>query len=84
MERKRTVTLSGDLLEEQVKQIVVTANKFDSYILLERNNWRINAKSPLGTRGFRASKGDTINMIAIGADAEQALEQLSLFLDSVS
>jgi phosphotransferase system HPr (HPr) family protein len=83
MKKKISITLFRDLHPEQISQIVVKANQFDSYILIERNNFQINAKSPLSTMGFfKANKGETIVISAVGADADQALEHLSSFLAS--
>jgi phosphotransferase system HPr (HPr) family protein len=81
MVKKVCVTLSCDLQKEQMAQFVVKANQFDSYILIERKNYKINAKSPFSAMGFfGASKGDTIVISAVGADADEALEHLRSFL----
>jgi phosphotransferase system HPr (HPr) family protein len=81
MAKKICVTLLHDLHREQMAQFVVKANQFDSYILIERRNVRVNAKSPFIAMGlFAASKGERIIISAVGADAEQALEQLGLLL----
>ena len=56
------------------------ANEFKSSIWVEVENRRINAKSLLGVLSMGITKGTTVNIIADGADEEEAVKALSEML----
>ena len=49
------------------------ANEFKSSIWVEKEDRRVNAKSLLGVLSLGVSKGDTVTLIADGADEEDAI-----------
>ena len=63
-----------------VAELVQVACRFDSEIILESNNRRINAKSIMGIMAFNPSKGMAVNIVAEGSDEEEALVAMEKFL----
>ena len=63
-----------------VAELVQVACRFDSEIILESNNRRINAKSIMGIMAFNPSKGMTVNIEATGSDEEEAIVAMEKFL----
>jgi phosphocarrier protein HPr len=58
-------------------EIVKTAGKFKSSIIIVRDDLEVNAKSIMGVMMLAAENGATIVLRAIGDDAEAALDALS-------
>ena len=56
------------------------ANEFKSSIWVEVEDRKINAKSLLGVLSMGITKGTTVNIIADGADEEEAVKALSEML----
>ncbi len=52
------------------------ANEFKSSIWVEKDERRVNAKSLLGVLSLGIVKGTAINLIADGADEQEAVEAL--------
>ena len=63
-----------------VAELVQVACRFDSEIILESNNRRINAKSIMGIMAFNPCKGMAVNIVAEGSDEEEALVAMEKFL----
>lgn len=63
-----------------IAELVQVACRFESEIILESNNRRINAKSIMGIMAFNPSKGMTVNIVADGTDEEEALVAMERFL----
>ena len=81
MSRKEVVV--SNVSEEHnnpIAELVQVACSFDSEIILESNNRRINAKSIMGIMAFNPSKGMTENIVAEGSDEEEALNAMEKFL----
>ena len=58
------------------------ANEFKSSIWIEREERKVNAKSLLGVLSLGIVKGTEINLIADGADEEEAVEALIKLISS--
>ncbi len=58
------------------------ANEFKSSIWIEKEERRINAKSLLGVLSLGVVKGSTINIVADGADEEEAVTTLVTLISS--
>ena len=58
------------------------ANEFKSSIWVEKDERRVNAKSLLGVLSLGIVKGTAINLIADGADENEAVEALVALIDS--
>ena len=80
--RKKEVVISNVAEEHSnpVAELVQVACRFDSEIILESNNRRINAKSIMGIMAFNPSKGMTVNIEATGSDEEEAIVAMEKFL----
>ena len=63
-----------------VAELVQVACRFDSEIILESNNRRINAKSIMGIMGLGLDQGKIITIEAEGTDEEVAIAALEEFL----
>ena len=63
-----------------VAELVQVACRFDSEITLRRDNCRINAKSIMGIMAFNPSKGMEVDIVAEGADEQEALVAMEKFL----
>lgn len=57
--------------------LVGIAKKFDSKIVLQRGNDRANAKSVVALMGMQVLNGDTVRVVATGADAADAVAEIS-------
>ena len=81
MSRKEIVV--SNVSEEHanpVAELVQVACRFDSEIILESDNRRINAKSIMGIMAFNPSKGMTVNIETNGRDEQEALVAMEKFL----
>jgi len=58
------------------------ANEFKSSIWVEREDRKVNAKSLLGVLSLGIIKGTAINLIADGADEQEAVEALVQLISS--
>ena len=58
------------------------ANEFKSSIWIEKEDRRVNAKSLLGVLSLGIVKGNTVNLIADGADEATAVDTLSELIAS--
>ena len=57
--------------------IVRAANKFESDLFFQKDNEQVNGKSIMGLMMLAAGKGTELKAIAVGSDAESALEELA-------
>lgn len=81
MSRKEVIV--SNVSEEHnnpVAELVQVACRFDSEIILESENRRINAKSIMGIMAFNPSKGMTVSIEANGRDEQEALVAMEKFL----
>lgn len=63
-----------------IAELVQVACQFDSEIILESEQKRINAKSIMGIMAFNPSKGMTVNIVADGKDEKEAVRAMEQFL----
>lgn len=66
--------------ENPIAELVQVACQFDSNIVLENDNRKINAKSIMGIMAFNPSKGMTVNIVVDGSDEQEALMAMEQFL----
>jgi len=57
-------------------KLVTLASEFESDIQLARGSRQVNAKSIMGVMMLAAGKGTNLELIAIGADEETAVQRL--------
>ena len=66
--------------ENPIAELVQVACQFDSNIVLENDNRKINAKSIMGIMAFNPTLGMTVNIVADGSDEQEALVAMEKFL----
>ena len=74
------VRCESGLHNKQATYFVQKANEFDSSIWLESGNRKMNAKSLLGIMSLGIVTGATVNLVATGSDAEDAVNALEALL----
>ena len=75
-EIRRRLTVQNDvgLHARPAKNLVTELNRFVSEVFIEKDGYRINAKSIIGVLTLAAVKGTELIIIAEGEDAEDALD----------
>ena len=66
--------------ENPIAELVQVACQFDSNIVLENDNRKINAKSIMGIMAFNPTLGMTVNIVADGSDEQEVLGAMEEFL----
>ena len=66
--------------DNPIAELVQVACQFDSNIVLENENRKINAKSIMGIMAFNPTRGMTVNIVADGSDEQEALVAMEKFL----
>lgn len=61
-------------------KLVTLASKFDSDIRIRKDAREVSGKSIMGVMMLAAAKGSEITLIAEGADAEQALDEMAALI----
>ena len=74
------VSCESGLHNRQATYFVQKANEFESNIWLESGSRKMNAKSLLGIMSLGIVTGATVNLIASGPDAEEAVNALEALL----
>lgn len=77
----KTMMIKNSIVETRTVAVLVqVASQFDSTILLEVPDKKINAKSMMGMMSIGLSVGDTIDISADGIDEQKAIEKIEQFL----
>ncbi|MGB9628554.1 MAG: HPr family phosphocarrier protein [Thermodesulfobacteriota bacterium] len=63
-------------------QLVKTANRFSSEIVIEKDGLEVNGKSIMGILMLAASKGSKITVKAEGKDSAQAIKALRELIEN--
>ena len=66
--------------DNPIAELVQVACQFNSNIVLENDNRKINAKSIMGIMAFNPTRGMTVNIVADGSDEQEALVAMEKFL----
>ena len=74
------VCCESGLHNKQATYFVQKANEFNANIWLECGNRKMNAKSLLGIMSLGIVTGATVNLVANGPDAEEAIKALEALL----
>ena len=80
VEKTIKVALKSGLQARTAAQFVQEANRFSSDLFLEKDGKRVNAKSIMGLMSLSITQGETVTLIAEGADEEIALSALITFI----
>lgn len=78
--QQTVVKCESGLYNRQATYFIQKANEFKSSIWIEVDDRRINAKSLLGVLSMGITKGTTVDLVAEGADEEEAVKALSEML----
>ena len=81
MSRKNVIVSNvSDSHANPIAELVQLACRFDSEIILESDNRRINAKSIMGIMAFNPSEGMSVDIVADGLDEDEAVLAIEKFL----
>jgi phosphocarrier protein len=72
--RKLVVQNEVGLHARPAKNLVSLLNQFSSDVFIEKDGYRINAKSIIGVLTLAAGQGTVLKVIAEGSDATEALD----------
>ena len=68
--------------DNPIAELVQVACRFDSEIILESNNCKINAKSIMGMMTLGLDAGEEITLSANGDDENAAMESIEQYLSN--
>ena len=80
--KKAVVTNKVGLHARPATFFIQKANEYRCSIWVEKDDRKVNAKSLLGVLSLGIVCGTTINLIADGADEQQAVDTLAALIDS--
>ena len=80
--RDVTIVNASGLHARPATFFIQKANAYKCSIWIEKEDRKVNAKSLLGVLSMGIVKGTTITLIADGADEEEALEGLSVLINT--
>lgn len=82
--QKVNVNLQADTEARPVAMLVQIASQFDSRIFLIEGSKKINAKSIMGMMSLSLSQGTELMIECEGTDEEQALAEMSKYIESIN
>ncbi len=80
VEKKVTILSKTGLHARPAAVFVQVANKFDSEISVKKGKQKVNGKSIMGILMLAAGQGQQVTILAVGVDAEQAVNELEKLL----
>lgn len=75
-----TVKIPTGLEARPIALLVQVASQYESSIYLETGDKKVNAKSIMGMMSLAISEGETVTIIANGADENTAAEGIEKYL----
>lgn len=75
-----TIRLENGLEARPVAMLVQVASKYDSTVYLESADRKVNAKSIMGMMSLGLNSGESVNVMADGADEEAAVADIEKYL----
>ncbi len=75
------IKLEGGLEARPVAMLVQVASQYDSQVYIESANKKVNAKSIMGMMGLGLNQGESVTVIADGADETDAVAGIENFLN---
>lgn len=82
VKKETVVRLHGGLFARAAANFVQSATRFRSEITLEKDGKKVNAKSIMGVMALAIASGQMVVMQADGPDEQQAIDQLSVFIEA--
>lgn len=81
----RSIQIENELgLHSRIAALFVQiCSKFNSDIYIEKDDFKINAKSIMGVMALGASQGESVNITIDGRDEEEAIEEIELFFGNL-
>ncbi len=76
------IKLQNGLEARPVAMLVQVASKYDSVVYLESAGKKVNAKSIMGMMSLGLDSGETVIVMADGADEEVAVNEIEKYLCS--
>lgn len=80
MEKFITIQLSEGLQARPVAMLVQVASQHESSVYIEAEGKKVNAKSIMGMMSLALGTGESVKVIAEGADEEAAIEGIEKYL----
>lgn len=80
LEKQVEVKLKTGLQARPAALFVQEANRFSSDVFLEKDGKKVNAKSIMGLMSLAVSSGSVVTLIVDGKDEEEALKELSKYI----
>ncbi len=80
VEKQVEVKLKTGLQARPAALFVQEANRFSSNVFLEKDGKKVNAKSIMGLMSLAISSGSTVLLSAEGSDENEAIEELSKYI----
>ena len=80
IQKSMQIQLSNGLEARPVAVLVQKASMFDSEIYIEAEGKKVNAKSIMGMMSLGLNAGETVTVIANGADEADAVEALENYI----
>ncbi len=74
------IKLQNGLEARPVAMLVQVASKYDSVVYLESAGKKVNAKSIMGMMSLGLDSGETVTVMAEGADEEVAVTEIEKYL----
>ncbi len=75
------IKLEGGLEARPVAMLVQVASQYDSQVHIESANKKVNPKSIMGMMGLGLNQGESVTVIADGADEAEAVAGIENFLN---
>ena len=79
-----TIHSERGLRARPAADFVQEASRFESQMLIEKGNKKVNAKSIMGVLSLGVGQGDTIHLIITGSDEREAMETMQRLVESPS
>ena len=80
--KESTINIPTGLEARPVALLVQVASQYESRILIESGDKKVNAKSIMGMMGLGLIAGESVQVTADGSDEEAALAEIEKYLSS--
>ena len=81
MQKSFTIINRLGLHARAAAQLVQTANRFNSEVMVEKDDIEVNGKSIMGILLLAAPKGTEISLTVVGDDASEAMDALTNLIE---
>lgn len=78
-----TINLENGLEARPIALLVQKASRYESSIYIESGSKRVNAKSIMGMMSLGLNSGEVLDVVAEGADENEAVCDIEKFLSGV-